>query len=259
MVCHWNELLKHMRAIGLIQSRKFTEIRKYKNKHAGQRCFIVCTGPSLTYEDLELLKGEITFSMNGIIKGFNKTDWRPTYYGIQDHFVYEECQELILKDTTLTPFIADWIVKKNRVEKILYNIPSHKIPAKAVLFPISIYKHRIFSRNKRYTKFSANAAALVYDGDTITYSLLQIAVYMGFKEIYLLGCDYHYSSDPKEQHFVEMRPINLSYAIATSGRVQYAYRKAKEYADAHKIRIYNATRNSQLKVFEKVTLETVLS
>jgi hypothetical protein len=116
-VCYWNELLKHLRAWGLLRSRKFAEIKKYKNKHIGQRCFIVCTGPSLTYGDLELLKGKITFSMNGVVKGFHHTKWCPTYYGIQDYFVDEECQESRLQDKTLTLFISDWISE----EKIQYS------------------------------------------------------------------------------------------------------------------------------------------
>jgi hypothetical protein len=254
IICYMNEFLKHMRILGLLRNQKFSEIRKYKNKHAGQRCFIVCTGPSMKYEDLELLKGEITFSMNGIVKGFHKTDWRPTYYGIQDQGAYEEYQELLLKDETLTLFIADWIVKRG------YNIPVNSI-----LFPHSRYKHCIFpSEVKLSTKFSSDVSALVYDGYTITYSELQIAVYMGFKEIYLLGCDCYYSPDPEKWHFVERYSRTTTQhvdptATMAASRMLYAYQVAKRYADKHHIRIYNATRGGHLNVFERVSLEDVLS
>ena len=53
--------------------------KKYKalkNKHEGKRCFIVCTGPSLTLEDVNKLKNEYTFSMNNIFKCYDKTDWQ---------------------------------------------------------------------------------------------------------------------------------------------------------------------------------------
>jgi hypothetical protein len=236
-----------LRAARLIQNRKFSAIRKYKNKHAGQRCFIVCLGPSLTYEDLELLKGEITFSMNNIVKGFHKTDWRPTYYGVQDIFAYGECQEFILKDNTLITFISDFVVKRG------YNIPP-----RAIIFPHSLYKHRtLMSEIKPSTKFSENAAALVYDGYTITYSLLQIATYMGFKEIYLLGCDCYYSPDPKERHFIETQHVDQTVTTAAD-RMLYAYRVAKKYADKHHIRIYNVTRGGHLDVFDRVSIEEVL-
>jgi hypothetical protein len=258
LICYWNELLKHLRAWGLLRSSKFAEIRKYKKKHMGQRCFIVCTGPSLTYEDLELLKGEITFSMNGIVKGFHKTDWRPTYYGIHDHFVYAELQDIILENSTLIPFIADWIVEVDWIVKRIHKISPGRIPSNAIQFPFSTYNHRVFSKDKYSTKFSGNAAAIVYDGYTVTYSLLQIAVYMGFKEIYLLGCDCYYSPDPKKRHFVETQHVDPS-ATTAAGRMKYAYRVAKRYADKHHIHIYNATRGGHLDVFERVSLEEILS
>jgi hypothetical protein len=193
LICYWNDLLKHLRSLGLLRNKKFAEIKKYRNKHVGKRCFIVCTGPSLTYEDLELLKGEITFSMNGIVKGFPKTDWRPTYYGILDHFIYEECQDLILNDKKLIPFISESIAKRR-----------YEIPANSILFPFSCYKHRTLLAEVNFsTKFSGNAAALVYDGYTVTYALIQIAIYMGFKEIYLLGCDCYYPLKREKHHFVD--------------------------------------------------------
>jgi hypothetical protein len=248
IIYYKHELLYHLRDFGVVRSRKFSEIRKYKNKHAGKRCFIVCTGPSLTYEDLELLKGEITFSMNTIIKCFHRTDWRPTYYGIQDIVAYKECQEFLLSDHTLTPFIPDCILNMG-----------YKIPSNTVVFPFSFHKHRIWVSEvkKLSTKFSGNAAALVYAGYTVTYSLLQVAVYMGFKDIYLLGCDCYYPPEQENQHFVETKTVDPIFATAAS-RMIFAYQVAKRYADRHCIHIYNATRGGQLEVFERVSLEEVL-
>ncbi|HJD45240.1 MAG TPA: hypothetical protein H9909_00215, partial [Candidatus Mediterraneibacter norfolkensis] len=59
-----------------------------KNKHKGERCFVIGNGPSLTAEDLELLKGEITFAANRIYMLFDRTDWRPTYYFCADYVLY---------------------------------------------------------------------------------------------------------------------------------------------------------------------------
>jgi len=42
-------------------------------------------------------------------------------------------------------------------------------------------------------RFSFDCAEEVFDGSTIAYSVLQLATYMGFKEIYLLGADCDYS------------------------------------------------------------------
>jgi hypothetical protein len=239
--------LKYLRNFRIIRNNKFSKIKKYKDIHKDKRCFIVCNGPSLTYRDLEMLKGEISFSMNSIIKGFDKTDWRPTYYGIQDRFAYEELQDYMYSDDNLTLFIADMIEKRK-----------YKIPVNAVLFPLSRYKHYAFLSEVKYsTKFSENPNALVYDGYTITYSLLQIAVYMGFKEIYLLGCDCYYPADPGKQHFIDSGRVDPNFSTLPD-RMICAYKEAKKYADTHSISIYNATRGGMLDVFERVSLESVL-
>ena len=73
------------------------ELKKYKNIHQGQRCFIIGTGPSLTTDDLELLKDEITFGSNRIFEIYSRTDWRPTYYMNQDFQLIEKYADEIEK------------------------------------------------------------------------------------------------------------------------------------------------------------------
>ena len=76
--------LKYKRTI-LVAKKKLTKINKvfydYKNKHAGQRVFLVGNGPSLAETDMNLLKDEKTIAMNRISLIYPKaTKWRPTYY-----------------------------------------------------------------------------------------------------------------------------------------------------------------------------------
>jgi len=70
---------------------RFRQTEECRNRHYGERVFIVATGPSLSLEDLEKLtascledleklKNENTISMNSIVNVFSKTDFRPTYY-----------------------------------------------------------------------------------------------------------------------------------------------------------------------------------
>lgn len=51
---------------------------------------MVATGPSLRIEDLEWLEKnqEISISFNGIFKMFDKVDWRPDYYVMDDYWLY---------------------------------------------------------------------------------------------------------------------------------------------------------------------------
>lgn len=225
---------------------KYSRLKEFENKYDGQRCFIIATGPSLTIDDLEKLKGEYTFGVNSIIRLFDKTDFRPDFYGIQDRDVYGAMQDIIRNTEFKTAFYADIIEK-------YYNVPSNFIP-----FPYNGEYHLYNGKLGEYnSKFSDNAYKIVYDGYSITYSLIEIAVYMGFKEIYLVGCDCSYSKGSKN-HVVESGFIDKN-AMSNPIRMRVGYQCAKEYADSHGIKIYNATRGGELETFERVDLDEVLA
>ena len=84
---------------------------------------------------------------------------------------------------------------------------------------------------------------------------------MGFSEIFLLGCDCDYGTS-KKNHIVD---YNMGAKLddlrmkATVDNLILAYKAAKRYADAHGVRIYNATRGGKLEVFERVDLDETLN
>lgn len=221
----------------------YEKIRTIKNKHKGDRCFIVATGPSLKIEDLEKLKGEVTFSMNSICFAFNETEWRPTYYGIQFDILYKELKEYIDKLDIEGIFVGDNIYKEVTLKDNYF------------VYPLNLLNHTKPHR-KFNSKFSDNAFAQVYDGYSITYSLIQIAVYMGFKEIYIMGADSNYSSN-MNHHFKDYKFVDPAYSKAGDKMIS-SYTQAKKYADKNNIKIYNATRGGMLEVFERVDLDAIL-
>lgn len=229
------------------EDERYRELKKYKNKHSGERCFIIATGPSLCMNDIELIKNEYTFGMNSICKMFNNTDWRPTYYGIQDCYVYEKLEDTINnyyqdKDNI---FVADRIFKKFQVSKTY------------IKFPLNVdYHENEMEINKYSAKFSDDCYSIIYDGYSITYSLIQLAVYMGFKEIYLLGTDCSYKKG-KKNHYIESGFVDKNEE-KNYDKMITGYIEAKKYADSHEINIYNCTRGGMLEVFERKKLEEVI-
>lgn len=224
--------------------KRYIKLKQYEKIHSGERCFIIATGPSLTVNDLEKLRNEYTFSMNSIYKIFDKTDWRPTYYGIQDKNVYNVLREDIRFCELRKKFIADIITDE-------FNISDDSI-----LLPLDMLNHLYYKLKKFDTKFSDNAYSIIYDGGTITYTLMQLAVYMGFKEIYLLGCDCDYSGE--KQHFDDYGIIvNINDRPET--KMFKAYKTAKEYADKHDIKIYNASRGGKLEIFERANFDELFN
>lgn len=234
----------HKRRAGGKVDKRYIKLQDYKNIHNGERCFIIATGPSLTMEDIEKLKGEYTFSMNSICKLYDQTDWRPTYFAIQDREVFASLHNVIRKHKEVPVFIGDNIKWKNKREPDWINFPLD-----------SMYHAYDIQIGKYHAKFSDDAYKIVYDGYSIAYSCVELAVYMGFKEIYLLGTDCTYMG-PKE-HFVDSGVEDRSRKFATPKLVT-AYEAAKEYADKHNIKIYNATRGGVLEVFPRVDLDEVL-
>lgn len=223
---------------------KYSKLLEYKNIHNGERCFIIATGPSLTMEDIESLKGEYTFSMNSICKLYDQTDWRPSYYAVQDNFVFAKMNSIIRKHKEVPFFISDNIKRKYKREPEWIEFPTD-----------TTYHSYDMKIGNYFAKFSDDAYDIVYDGYSIAYSCIELAVYMGFKEIYLLGTDCTYLGE--KEHFVDSGVEDRSRKYATP-KLIVGYEKVKEYADSHGIKVYNATRGGVLEVFPRVKLEDVL-
>lgn len=239
-LCFWGKAAK--RYAGFADD-KDNKIRGFKNSHEG-RCFILATGPSLTIADLKKVEMEWTFGVNSICKVTHELGWEPTYFGIQDQNVYEKLKVDMDKLEKSTGFIGNTI---NLDQNPTFNWCE---------YPLNLLNHQ-YTYDVFKSKFSNNSFLAVYDGYSVVYSMLQIAVYMGFKEIYLLGCDCNYSDDRNKQHFVETGVFDPTYKTAGE-RMIFAYKKAKQYADKHGIHIYNATRGGMLEVFPRVDLDDVL-
>lgn len=233
------------RRIGIVE-KNYLPIKGYKGKYAGKRVFITCTGPSLTIEDLEKLEGEYAFGMNSICLIHDKTDWKPDFWGCQDEHVFEK-----IKDTLLTTDNGQVFLPYSYKKK-------YRTPSNYVYFHISgaYHLYEMIYGPRYFAKFSDDSFITVYDGYSITYSIIQLAIYMGFDEIYLLGADCSYLG--KQHHFIETGHYDPGYQEAAK-RMLASYEMAKKYADTHGIKIYNATRGGCLELFPRVNLEDVLA
>lgn len=225
------------------------DLLRYKDIHKGKRCFIIATGPSLMVEDLKKLydNNEICISMNRIFNIFSKTDWRPNYYMIEDKEMIEDMSDEIARLQLEHKFVST-------VPQSYWNNPQSKgsIP----------YKMLLRGFIDKMPLFSSCIEKGVFNGTTVTYLCIQLAAYMGFNEIYLLGVDFSYSSNiyDFQNHFegcdtpqnkIRLNPVHLE-------RTLLAYKSAKNYCDEHGIKINNATRGGKLEVFERIDFDELL-
>ncbi|MBR1403257.1 MAG: DUF115 domain-containing protein [Treponema sp.] len=235
------------------QRESLRTLRELKDKYKGKRCFVLGNGPSLSKEDVEKLRNEVTFASNRIYKMFAVTDWRPTYFGMSDEGVAkpEDCVELSKLDCAVKFYLSEgyWAFKK-----IAGN---------------SCYIHSWWQR--KYLKkpgFSLDLCKGIYSIATVTYVLIQIAVWMGFTEIYLLGCDNSYRVERNKDGSIVTHNDRKSYFgnqgkleanVGSSWECNIAYEYAEKFSREHDFRIYNATRGGMLEAFERKNLDEVLA
>lgn len=229
-------------------SSRYKELKALKSKFEGERCFVISTGPSLTLSDVEALKNEYTFGVNGVVNLLDQMSYVPNFYAIDDGLVYERIRDKIKNATFEYAFIGNWKMKKEFYEDKHW-----------IRFPLYVlnYFFHYPECNYRCKKFSNNAYKRVYDGFTITYSVLQLAVYMGFKEIYLIGSDCNY-----EQGVKSLTDYRSEKEIAKGSgqgeKMIQAFEVAAEWAKRNHVKICNVTRGGMLEAFPRENLEDVL-
>lgn len=228
-----------------VKDKRFHSLKELKGKYKGKRIFITCTGPSLTIDDLELLKDEYVFGMNSICLIHDKTDWKPDFFSCQDLHVFKKIKDTLLSTDNGQVFLP-YLYKQK-----------FKTPNKFIYFHMSgaYHLYEMIYGFKYFAKFSDDCYKTVYDGYTITYSIIQLAIYMGFDELYLLGADCNYLG--QQQHFIETGHYDPGAQYAAE-RMLASYRVAKDYAETHRIKIFNATRGGCLELFPRIELEEVL-
>lgn len=121
-------------------------------------------------------------------------------------------------------------------------------------------------------KFSKLIYENVYSGQTVTYTNFQIASYLGFKKIYMIGMDFDYV---KPAHVIESGNIWLSTGddpnhfhkdYFGSGKrwkdpqldqVLRNYKNAHKFFQEQEVEIYNATVGGKLEEFPRVDFNSL--
>ena len=236
-------------------------IRSLRNKYKGAACFVIGNGPSLLPEDLDKLSdaGMICFGVNRIYHIFQYTTWRPTYYLCLDSYLAAAEIESIRHAGDFPKFI---------------NYDTHRLGRKKEDQIYYMCSHRKFPINpmKNTAKMLSNDPAIYTQKmATIVSNAIELAVYMGFSTIYLLGVDNNYTlkqvngkvyKDPnvKESYFKGMKVSNSK--VPSVQNVEYmnsTFEICKEFADEHYVKIYNATRGGKLEMFERVDFDKVIT
>lgn len=146
-------------------------LRALRDRFAGaRRAFLIGNGPSLNRTDLEPLRHEVTFASNGFLLKLPELGWSPTFYCVEDRLTAEDRAEGILALTGSTRLVP---------AHLAYVVPDG---------PDTIFlDHRPAPEGGPV--FSREADRMTHPGGSVTFLMLQVAAWLGFRELILVGMD----------------------------------------------------------------------
>ena len=208
-------------------------------------------GPSLKKIDLGLIKGEITFGLNRIYLLYPEINFRPNYLVSVNELVLEQFAEDF--KGLQGPLFMNW------------NQRDHFNPeAEKYLF----LKVRLGLRDH----FSPDITQPISTGGTVTFVAMQIAYYLGFQEVVLVGVDHSFRQEgvpnltetraqvEDVDHFhPDYFPKGSRWQIPDLRRSELAYQLAREAFEKDGRQIVDATLNGQCPVFKRIDYRTYFS
>ncbi|MFT2091655.1 6-hydroxymethylpterin diphosphokinase MptE-like protein [Paraglaciecola sp. 2405UD69-4] len=217
-----------------------------KNRHFGERAIIICNGPSLNQMDLSFLKREKTIGLNKIYLGFKKFNFYSNYYVAVNKKVLEQSHQEINR-LTCHKFLSNRCTDLFQKDCLTHVIKTNNPPA----------------------RFSTDLLQGMEEGWTVTYAALQVAYYLGFKDIFIIGMDhrFEYNGAPNaESVMTQSDPNHFSPDYFAKGskwdnpdleNSERSYEIARQVYGENNRRIFDATVNGNCDIFEKVDYKSI--
>jgi hypothetical protein len=241
-----------------MDTMRTTRLKSLKNRHIGERCVIVANGPSLNKMELSFLKYEICIGLNKIYLGFKKFNFYPRYYVAINHKVIAQAASAI-RTLNCVKFISQVASQGYLIENAL----TYLVLTRA--FDLDANGHQSLG-------FCHDIAQCgIYEGWTVTYAALQIAYFLGFTTVVIIGMDhrYQYTGKPNEAQILHgADPNHFSPDYFGGGQTwdnpdlahsEEAYTIARyEYEKANR-HLIDATLQGACTVFEKVDYRKIFA
>jgi hypothetical protein len=223
------------------------KLLKFKNIHKGEDCFILGNGPSLNKMDLSPLKNYHTFGLNKIYLMFDTIDLNLSYHVAVNPLVIEQGAKEF---------------EKLSCPSFLSYHPSKKI--------IKNLDHIYYLATGGPYTFSENIIQEICEGYTVTYVALQIAYYMGFDNVYVIGVDHNFTcaGNPNDEQIMEGADANHFHPDYFSGKSwhlpdleasELSYSLARFFYTRNGKNIYDATCEGRLNIFPKISYAQALN
>jgi len=161
--------------------RHASRLERFRNIHAGEDCFIIGNGPSLRRMDLSQLRSYHTFGLNKIYLLLDKVNIDLSYH------------------VSVNPLVIDQSIREFESIKC----PSF-LAYRAAVAHINKDQRFYYLATDAPCSFYKDITRPIYEGFTVTYVALQLAYFMGFSRVFLIGVDHSFKSagSPNEKGYI---------------------------------------------------------
>ncbi len=251
----------------MLNKQEIEKLKDFYRLHEGKTCWIIGNGPSLNQTNLLLLKGKTTFAVNAFITHKDFDQLLPTYYVATN-------PRLMKSD-----FLKDDLIPKLRKNDITCFLNSEAKPIIGYPYDNICYIETTESPLIVDAGYNLDITKCLHGTrvSVVIQAVIPIAVYMGFKQIFLVGCDNDYKDLSMEKaHFygtAEHYP-NLLQLNNTARNLYPDYFRKKEMTSRENsscgneefslvdhevkklgVKIYNCTAGGKLEVFPRLRFE----
>jgi hypothetical protein len=221
------------------------QLEQFRNIHAGETLYLLANGPSINLTPWNRLKGERVMCMNRFYIKFPELEFTPDYLVCIEETVLNRFS----KDfgQLKLPVFVNWRCRTH-IKNVLYLKESFDIHPK--FQPDIIHP--------------ANACG------TVTCMCLQLAYFMGFQRVVLLGLDHSFkeqglagktvvrTDEKDESHFdPNYFPKGMKWVMPDLVKSELGYAMARDHYAQNQRSILDATEGGKCTIFEKVKLENL--
>lgn len=262
--------------ISKIDRRILAENVALKKKYIGKKCFILGNGPSLSDEKLELLNGEILFVVNQISRNNQYEKIKPSFYFCMDDNFFNIDKSKV-EDIEMLRSMQK-VIKDNEDIICVYPLKYKEYvednelnTARTFYINPGLYLYEEYKEKPDMTRYVPSF------GTVVQYAIFA-AIYMGFEEINVLGCDstgimstlnaalgvenktYSYEVTHNEKKRMEMmvkksQVVNYAYSYYMTLK---GFVLLDDYCKQRKINLVNLSKRTVLDMLERDSLEKVI-
>lgn len=253
--------------------------KEFEGKYKGMRCFVLGNGPSLKDVDFSDLKDEYVFTVNQIAR-------KPEFRELNTNFHFWVDANFFNLDSTKPEDME--LLEVMKEVKTKENSPKCFYPIEYKSFVEKFQLHRLLdvyyfkTPMPFYEGFNhrIDMSRFGMSFGTVVQWAIQMAVYMGFTEIYLLGCDntgiltlfktalksnddsdyvYKFSdNDKKRMESLLFSENSLEGYVEAYLQVMIGYRRLSAYCRANNVKLINCSSQTVIDSIERMQLKDVL-